>query len=451
MLSLLDRPDALREARNLIPDTRVPMRARPGTVQVDQGATTAAEWAAGALWVVQDGVLEPFGTAANRLDAQPFQALTDNALREVRVYFADGMAGLWYAVEEPGDWEPHTVVNTVTTIAGVPYPIPIPVALAVWRARLWLTNGSNRIVHSGLEDPASWNPLASLEFQGAREDRVLAIVPMGERLLVGLQNALWSVEGFSEFDWTTTELVSERGIVNRQGLVSDGDQAYYLSAHGVFELGSPLALSAGWLDPLFEVPDPWGALSLTPDGRYLFALIRGRVLVMHRQAKTWGEVVFPGEGPVLGFIRTEQELGVYGADGVWLLGNEDRADTWMDGTRDPVAWVYRTWPDYPGTIDGVAVLDATRIHLRGGTNGEATYTAESDYASVSYPIETTDHVQDLTELAFWDGNLLADAETPAWREFRPVLSGRRFSHQLAGSGRIEVIRFEPEYRAGGNQ
>jgi hypothetical protein len=341
------------------------------------------------------------------------------------------------------------VVNTVTTAAGVPYPIPAPVALAVWRGRLWLTNGGNRIQHSGLEAPHEWNPLWTLEFQGARKDRVLGMVPFGDSLLVGLEHAIWSVQGYSEFDWSTTELVT-RGITNRRCLVSDGEQAYYLSQHGVFELGNPLAVSADLLDPLFDVPDPGAALGLTPDGRFLFVLLRGRVLVMHRQARTWGEVVFPGDGPVLGFVETDQEIGVYGHDGVWVLGNEDRPDVWANNDVDPVTWRFRTWPDYPGAPDGVAVLESVRMQLRGGTNGTATYTAETDAGNLAYALTTVD-AQDTVELEAWDGVLRADAETPAWREVRPVLAGRRFGHLLEGAGRVEVVSFEPIYRGGGDR
>lgn len=451
MLSTRPLPNKVRRADNAFPRPDGSLATRPGAQQLVTGPVDhVAPWGdrlvferAGRI-VLWDGTEHDLRPAGRTLHGVAYQALTGDGVRENRFYLADGVRPLSYLVREGDAYVQHDVVNTVLQDDGTPYPIDIPVVLANWRGRLWLASaGSNRIRHCELEAPADWDPLWFLEFQTGSTDAVTALLPAGDRLLVGLRTSLWAVAGYSQYDWEWGALTSSMGCVGPHALVGDASLAMTLSDLGVFRAGGDAPLSA-------DVRDLWeaqvsGQLAWDARRRLVLAWINGRVLVLGQDSGAWGELAADARGVWAGATR----CGWYGGDGIWTLGLEDTPDVRVDGTVTPVATTIEGWPVQSNRRGNArALLNRGWLILRGSPGGVATYTPVVD--GVAGPA----HVLSLYDGTAPTWNEAATATPLAWpapevlREVVPRLAGRTLLHRLEATGHLELVSWDFEVRFG---
>lgn len=450
MLLNLRSGDGLARADNLLPHASG-TRTRPGGVQQTAAAIDAAlgwgsriVYASGGLLTVLDQSAYALGSAGRGLAAATYQALTADAAREDRLYVADGFNPLWYAARESGGFGRHTVVNSVLDGAGVPYPVPTSDTVATWRDRLWVGDGY-RVRHSDAEAPAAWDPLFTLSLQDAHPSRVRALLPFGERLVVGTDAGLWAITGTSQFNWQRDQLVHGRGVVGPRALATDGTRLWWVSPRGLHALDAADSLSGGVLDPLFDVPDHGAQLEVTPDGGLLLLFVRGRLLVMNTSSGDFGEIVAPGG--ILGTVRTADAVGWYGPAGLWLLGAEDTPDTALDGAETAVTSVYETHDQFPNPR-GRALLPRVWIEANGSDLGTLAYTCTIDGAAAYTLVTTLADAPAPVAFSAWDGDVRIAPTPPVQREIAVHRSGRRFRHLLRADCHIEIRRFDPVYQFG---
>lgn len=449
MLSTRPIDGKVRRAENAFPQSDGSLVSRPGAQQVvADGVVHVIAWGERLLFeragrlCLWDGVVHDLRPAGRTLHGAAFQALTADAKRENRFYLADGVHGLSYVVREGDGYALHDVVNTVLDASGAPYPIPVPVVLATWRGRLWLaTAGSNRIVHCELEDPETWDPLWSLEFQTRAPDRVTALLSAGESLLVALQTSLWAVTGFSQYDWSWSAVNETAGCVGPHALTGDGVRAWMLSDGGLLAVGSPTPLS-------LDVQDLWdsavsGQLAWDAQRRVLLTHVNGRLLVYSVDGGGWGEV----EEGAAGVWSSVSRVGWYGQAGIWALGLRNTPDVDVDGTAAPVRTVIAGWPQQLARRgNGRALLNRVWLTMRGTPGGTVIYTPVVDQ------VDGPAHTLTLYDTATPTWAEAATAQPVTWplpdvlREVVPRLSGRTFLHRLETEGYLELVGWEFEVR-----
>ncbi len=456
MLSSRPLADRMRATRNLLPLETGGMEARPGAVQVLTGdVTDLAVWGTrlvmerdGRIVVASGGVAQDLGQAGRFVRGTAFQALTLDAQREERFYVADGLNPLWYLARRGGVTVREPVVNTVLDGVGVPYPLPVPHVVATWRGRLWVDEGANRLRHCQFDRPAEWDPLWTLEFQGADSDRRRSLLPFGEVLLVGFEQAIWGVTGKSQYDWQTAVVVNGHGCGGPRSMASDGAGAWWVSRDGMFRLGADAALSDD-VRELFGTPHMDSQAVVEPRTRRLFVLYGGRVLVLHLDSGRFGEVA---ASAVRGVFVLDGRVGWWGEDGVWVMAGDDLPDTAIDGTRTPVQAVMESWDEVPNLAGGGrALLNRARFRVQGSPRGDATYTAtvDGDRTFVG-----TVSLSDVTVDAWAAAAAPVDGSGEAWpvpgvfREVVLRLAGRAFRHRIEAGVYMRLDEFKPEFRFG---
>jgi len=457
MLSTRPLKDHLRTARNLLPLEAGGLEARPGAVQVLAGdVTDLAVWGqrlvverAGRVVVVTGTVAEDMGQAGWFVRGTAFQALVANAQREERFYVADGLNPLWYLVRRGGVTVREPVVNTVLDDAGLPYPLPVASVIGTWRGRVWIDEGANRLRHCQFDRPDEWDPLWTLEFQGADSDRRRALLPFGEVLLVGFEHAIWSVTGKSQYDWQTAVAVNGRGCGGPRSMASDGAAAWWVSRDGVFRLGAEAPLSND-VRELFGVAHMDSQVVIEPRTRRLYVLYGGRVLAMHMTSGLFGEVAASG---VRGLFVLDGRVGWWGANGVWVMAADDLPDTAIDGTRTAVQAVAESWDEVPNlAAGGRALLNRTRLYVQGSPRGNASYVATADgVRSFAAVVSLSDVTVDAwaASAAPADGSGEAWPVPPVFREVVPRLAGRSFRHRIEAQVYMRLDEFRPEFRFAG--
>lgn len=454
MLSTRPLEGRVRRARNLLPTDSGGLEARPGALQLATGNVTDVQVWGTRLLLERDGrlvllsgtVLTDVGPAGRFVRGTPFQALTANAEREERLYVADGLNPLWYLARRGGQTVRESVVNTVTDAAGLPYPLPVPSLVATWRGRVWCDEGPNRLRHCQFDAPAQWDPLWTVEVQGAASDRLRALRAHGEMLLVGLEHAVWAVTGTSQYDWRAAAVVNGRGCAGPRSLTGDGDRAWLVARDGVFALGGAAPLSDD-VREAFGVAHMDSAAVMEPREQRLYVRVGGRLLALHVQTGRWGEVVAAG---ARGLFVLDGRVGWYGQDGVWVMAGRDEPDVSKAGVRTPVQALMESWDEVPNrAAGGRALLNRVRLYLQGSTRGSATYTATADGdRSAAFMLDLADVTADT-----WQQDAApADGDGEAWpppgvlREVVPRLAGRAFRHRLEASCYVRMDSFDPEYR-----
>jgi hypothetical protein len=430
------------------------MEARPGAVQVLAGdVTDLAVWGSrlvaerdGRIVVASGGAVQDVGQAGRFVRGTAFQALTQDAQREERFYVADGINPLWYLARRGGTTVREAVVNEVLDAAGLAYPLPVSTLVATWRGRLWVDEGANRLRHCQFDRPAEWDPLWTLEFQGAESDRRRALLPFGEVLLVGFERAIWGVTGRSQYDWQTAAVVNGRGCGGPRSMASDGAGAWWVSRDGVFRLGAELPLS-GDVREWFGAQHMDSQAVIVPRTRRLFVLYGGRLLAVHLDSGRVGEVVAAG---ARGLFVLDGCAGWWGENGAWLMAADDLPDTAIDGTRTPVQAVLESWDEVPARAGGGrALLNRARFVVQGSPRGDATYTATADgQRSFSGTFSLSD-----VAVEEWSASAPpADGSGAAWpvpgvfRELVPRLAGRTFRHRIEAPVYFRLDEFSPEFR-----
>lgn len=453
MLSLHHRDDRLRDAGNLLPTAEGGLETRPGGLQIIAGAVDAARpWGdriiaeKGGRIVIWDGTENDLCAAGAVLQATSFQALTGGGLRESRAYVADGVNPLWYVARRSGVYVREFVVNTILDEASVPYPLPVPWAIATWRNRLWIPDGNNRVRHCQFDRPDEWDPLWTVECQGKEPARVMAIIDHGETLGVGLQNAVWEITGTSQYNWDRREVL-QIGVAGSNAIDGDGTRLAVLAPQGVFLGNSPDSISED-IREMFTVPIGIGELVLDTRRQLVLVLVAGRLFVTHlKKPGQWGEIKGTG---ATGLIRTQNHVGWYGNDGVWLLMGRDTADKLLDGTERPFTCVYDTWEQRPNLGgNGRSLCERTLLDIAGSARGQATYRVAAGARSFTQSFDLVDGVVDT-----WSDDMDGSETWQAWptppvrRELVPRLAGEQFRHTISAPCYMQIRRFEPKYRGG---
>lgn len=453
MLALHARDDRLRRTDHLLPTAEGALETRPGAVQILAGPVAAAEpWGerivaekSGRI-VIWDGDEHDLCAAGAVLQAASFQALTGDALREDRAYIADGVSALWYAARRSGAYVRESVVNTVLDDAGAPYPIPVPWAIATWRNRLWVPASDNRVQHCQNDRPDEWDPLWTVECQGKEPGRVMAIIDHGQSLGVGLSNAVWSIEGTSQYNWTRDEVL-RIGVAGANAMDGDGARLLILAPQGVFMGNDPTPLSED-IREAFAAPIGVGSLVLDTRRQLALVLVAGRLFAMHlARPGQWGEIP---DTQANGLLRAGGQVGWYGEDGVWLLMGRDSADKLLDGTERAFTSRYDTWEQRPNlTGNGRALCERTLLEVQGSARADATYTVRSGARAFTTTFSLVDEPVDTwADTLDGDETWLAWPTPPVRRELVPRLDGESFRHSITADCYLQVRQFDPRYRFG---
>jgi hypothetical protein len=446
----------MRRTTNLLPLAGGGVEARRGAVQVVPGdVTDLAVWGTrlvverdGRIAVVLGRVVQDMGQAGRFVRGTAFQALVGGGVREDRFYVADGLNPLWYLARRGGQTIRESASNTILQPNGLPYPLDVPTLVTTWRGRVWIDEGPNRLRHCEFDRPDQWDPLWTVEFQAGAADRLHALLPVGEALLVGLRESMWLLTGKSQYDWQTSQRVAGRGCDGPQTVAGDGTTVYWVARDGLFQLGSAAPLSEDIRD-FFGLPLVTGAVVLSPRGQRLFALVNGRVLVLHLGSGLWGELAAT---EVRGLFVLDGRVGWWGANGAWVLAADDAPDVDWYGRSTPVQAVLESWDQIQSTAGGGrALLNRVRFVLQGSPRGSATYTATVDggspfVADVSLADVSVDRWQDA--VAPPDGSGEAWPTPPVFRELVPRLAGRAFRHRLDCAVYFRLDKFVPEFRQG---
>lgn len=468
MLTARPEPGKLRVARNLVPLRDGSLAVRPAARQVVAGAASQVVAWGNRLLVQQggrlklwDGALHDLGSCGPTLDGAPFQALTDLGAREDRLYFGDGLHPLRYVVAEADGWSVHDVVNTcLDPQTSEPLEVPVPIAVGVWAGRLWVSTGSNFVQHSENDDPSYWNPLWTIDCQGAEPGRVLALLGAGDALLVGMNTSLWAVTGKSQFDFQRTAVGADGGgVAGAHCLAADGAAAWWLGPLGVW--------TAGAARPLSEPVQGWfaagvaGSLAVDRPRRRVLACVNGRGLAGDVNSGAWAEFC-PGD--CYGVFASADRAGWFGPDGVWVLGAD--ADPWtnaagrvalddagdvdlaLDGTAATVAAVAEAWPEIPNKAgNGRALLNRVRFEFLAAPRavGRAEILADA-------LVVTSDDLPVRSAAPDWDGvgrgPVLVGDWAPVAFEVVPRAQGRTFAVRLTLAGRVQLRAFALEFRGG---
>jgi hypothetical protein len=455
MLSLNFKKDKLRVTDNLLPQNNKTMATRPSAEQIVDGVIEHATQWGNRILFVKDGRIQlwdqnvyDIAPAGRSLDASAYQALTQDALREDRLYVADGLNPLWYVVREFDTYNQKTITNNITDEANIPYPLTTAESVTTWRNRLFTTDGNNRVYHCDNEKPHDWDPLFTLEFQSGLRAPIKAVEAMAGLLVIGTHHSLFSVTGDSQYNWHRDFLVKEHGAVSPSAIATDGTRLYYLSTTGLRKLGVDKPLSDDDLADAFITPDYSAKLVLSPDGKYLLFLVNGRLFVMNTYTEQFGEITQSARG----VFSTSDQAGWYGDDGIWIMTSHDAPDIWLDGREADVVSIYEIWPDFPNP-QGRALNTRGVFHLKGTDRSNATYTVtatdENEKITYSEEISIADETTDWLDV--WDGTIRDWPGEPVQREVKPMIAGTKFSHKLESRGHLEIVQFEPQYRYGGDE
>ena len=454
MLSSRPMAGRMRRTRNLLPMAGGGMEVRAGAVQVLPGEITDLVTWGPRLVVERDGriavalgrVVQDMGQAGRFVRGAAFQALTADAKREDRLYVADGLNPLWYLARRGGQTVRERVVNTVLDAQGAAYPLPVPSLVTTWRGRVWVDEGPNRLRHCQFDRPDEWDPLWTVEFQDGTADRLRAVLPFGDVLLVGLGSAVWAVTGKSQYDWQSAPSTAGRGCGGPKSMTADGTSAWWVARDGVFQLNVDAALS-GDVQDFFGVAHMDSHVVFDARARRLFALSGGRVLVLQVDTQRWGELAADGAH---GLFVLDGRVGWWGATGAWLLAANDSPDVDWFGHATPVKAVMESWEELPNPqAGGRALLNRVRLLLQGSPRGTATYTATADGTA---PFTATVTLADVAVDRWAADTLPADGSGEAWptppvlRELVPRLAGRAFRHRLDSEVYFRLGQFAPEIR-----
>ena len=447
-LALRHKKGAFKVSGNLLPVAGGLWRSRPGATQLARGPVDAAiEWDHRLLFqrngrlFVWDAYEHDVGGAGRTLDGAAFQALTESAEREDRLYIGDGVNPLFYIRRGPSGYERKTFANEVRDGRGNPYPVPIASAVEVARNRLWVAHGTNRAQHSDFEKPHAFDPLFTQEFQGGERGAVLALYAHLDYLAAGTQSGLWAVVGDSQFNFRRDPLVAH-GVTGPAALHSDGQRLFFVSRAGAHALADAGTIGDDALDAAFESPDPAAQVLLSPDGRHLLLVVRSRLFVIHLDSKRIGEIA----ENVTGAFRFGPQIGWYGADGVWICNRLDSYDGALSGARTRVATAVETWPDTPPRT---ALLERSFAELRGEADAPITYTATvrtEDSAVQTVQRTMRGAVGNAPFETFWDGVVVNWEAEPLHHELPVMLAGKSFKHRLECAGHFELMSFTPKYR-----
>lgn len=431
MLSLHYKPDRLRTTDNFIPSTQAWLAMRPHAQQIVAGRiSNAAAWGARLLLekdgrlVVWDGAETDITSAGHGLQGAPFQVLTGNAQREDRLFVADGLRPLWYLVRRGNAYVHEDVVNTVKDASGAPYPLPVATAITTWRNRLVIAYGGNRLRHCQQDDTAMWDPLWTIELQGARGDVVLALRATQSQLVAGLRTSVWGVTGTSQYNWDRAPILDGIGVAGPNAIASDGQQVILGTPLGVYTLGGE-TLSDDIRDAFAQPVYPVECV-IDLRRRLLLVLAGGRLFVMHLdKAGQWGEIAVSAAG----LFALADYTGWYGADGAWIFAGTGEADLALDGTRAPLTSRLDNWPVVKKLDQGGrALLERVTVLLRGTRASSVDYAVTADEAT-----------------SFKSSATLTDTD-PTRAEFSPFLPGTLFAESITGKGRVEVIQLNHRFR-----
>lgn len=464
MLTARPTEGKLRVATNLVPMADGSVCVRPGARQVVAGAVSeVVPWGnrlllhqAGRM-VLWDGALHDLGPSGPVLAAAPFQALTDLGEREDRLYLADGVRSLRYVAVRAGQYGVYAVENScLDPVTSEPLAVPVPIAVANWQGRLWVSTGGNFVQHCENDAPDYWNPLWTIDCQGGDRSRVLALRPADDALLVGLSGSLWAITGKSQYDFQRAA-VGNGGVAGTHCLAADGAASWWMGPLGVWTAGAEQPLSAPVQEWFYE--GVTGSLVVDRPRRRVLACVNGRALACDLASGAWTELV---PFNVYGVWASEARAGWYGPDGVWALGAESEpwtlaagvvplddagsVDLALDGGAVDVAAQAEPWPQIPNPAGrGRAELKRSHFHflVSAQANAQLEFFGDDRLQGVflwpmSVPGPTWESLGE-------DPALVADWR-PILKEAVPRVQGTVFYWRLSLAGRARLVRFTLQYQ-----
>lgn len=350
-------------------------------------------------------------------------------------------------------YETVPVVNEFLDADKRPYPLPKARALATWQSRLWAADGTNIIYHCNNDNPHHWEPLNAIPFQSGQQANVTGLCPFGNRLMVSTPASLWQVTGDSPYNWQFQTVLNGNGAINEHCMASDGQRLFHLDREGVFELGNPNPLSEP-IEPMFDTPDAGAHLLLEATGTYLYALIHGRLFVLHLQMKHWGEIKPPEtiadtEQPFRGLTRVGGQLAFYGDGGLWLQGAKYAPDVDLAGNRNKVISTLRSWPTQPDPYGNSAL---NRVYL----NIEGSYQSRHSWRSYYDEYSDASNEQTINGIRTTPPELVINAQRQeilyrehterVFMDTQVGLSDYQFEHEIQSEGYGRIFSFEPSYQ-----
>ena len=350
-------------------------------------------------------------------------------------------------------YETVPVINEFLDADERPYPLPKARALVAWQSRLWAADGTNIIYHCNNDNPHHWEPLNAIPFQSGQQADVTGLCPFGNRLMVSTPESLWQVTGDSPYNWQFQTVLNGNGAMNEHCMASDGQRLFHLDREGVFELGNPNPLSEP-IEPMFNTADAGAQLLLEATGTYLYALVHGRLFVLHLRANHWGEIKPPAaiadtEQPFRGLVLVGGQVAFYGDGGLWLQGAKYAPDVDLAGNRNPVISTLRSWPSMPDPYGNSAL---NRVYL----NIEGSYQSRHSWRSYYDEYSTASNEQTIDGIRTTPPELVIDAQRQEilYREhtervFMDTQVGQsdyQFEYEIQSEGYGRVYSFEPSYQ-----
>jgi len=449
MLSLYEQSGKLKKCENLIPSASGTLRSRPGGIQVVSGdVINAKPWGDKALLekngrlIIWDGIEKDIAPAGYQLQAVPYQAYTNNALRENRLYVADGVNPLWYLFLENGSYKQKTVINSITDENNIPYPLPIPKTIANWKNRLFISDGSNRAQHCQNNKPEEWDPLWSLEFQAEEPGTIRVLKASGSNLFVGLEKSCFAVSGTSQLNWVRDPLFNASGIIGSDAVAVSTKGTFWVSRSGIESGEAPVSINDIKNTFLKDISD--AHIEIDEKRGLLLTLIDGRLFVMHLDFPgLFGEIKAKN---IRGLISFSDSIGWYGEEGLWILGSEEEPDRLIDGSYRDFDSVYETWEETPN-VEGGSRLHRVFIKLKGSSRGKGTYSLKVDGKNEhSEQFELTDYKPVLGSDIVNGASGEYFSPLSLINEFTPSVVGSAFSHRVFANCYIEILNFNAKYK-----
>ena len=350
-------------------------------------------------------------------------------------------------------YETVPVVNEFLDADERPYHLPKAKAMVSWQSRLWTADGTNIIYHCNNDKPHHWEPLNAIPFQSGQQANVTGLCPFGNRLMVSTPESLWQVTGDSPYNWQFQTVLNGNGAINERSMTSDGQRLFHLDREGVFELGNPNPLSDP-IQPMFYTADAGANLILDASGTYLYALVHGRLFVLHLQVNHWGEIKPPEsiakmKRPFRGLVLVGGQVAFYGDGGLWLQGSKYAPDVDLTKKRRPVISNLRSWPTLPDPY-GNSGLNRVYLNIEGGYKSRHTWRSYYDQYSYLNKEQTIDGIRTAPPELVIDAKrleiLYREHTERVFMDAQAGDSDYQFEHEIQSEGYGRIYSFEPSYQ-----
>ena len=336
-----------------------------------------------------------------------------------------------------------------------PYPLPKAKFVATWRSRLWAGDGTHIIYHCQNDKPHHWEPLDAIAIQGGNQSGVTGLCPFGNKLMVSTPESLWQIVGDSPYNWEFQTVVHGKGAVNDRAMATDGQRLFHLDWQGVYLLGQAEPLSEP-IAEAFYTPDYDAQILLDAKGEFLYLLIQSRLFVLNTWAGGWGEILHPmiSDYAIKGLVLIGGQLGIYGDNGLWLMGSRYTPDVWHPkdtlefGERKAVNSTLRSWPVQPNDY-GQTSLNRMYVSVEGIYQGNTRYCVypDSKQPMLAQQAFKNWHTTPREILVRQEPLQVIHSEQSqrVYLEAPLEVSSPQFEHELSSGGYVRYHKVDPVY------